>query len=217
MMKNLYLVDASNMFFRAFFAIPPLTNDKGMPTNALYGFLAMSLKLIREVKPDYLVYCFDRKEPSFRHELYSDYKANREEMPDLLQPQVPYLKQLTTALGIPLLEKAGFEADDIIGTLALMGVKNHTNVVIVSGDKDFAQLVRPGISLYDTMKDARTDVDGVKAKFGVRPDQIIDYLAMVGDSSDNVPGVRGIGPKGACKLLHDYGTLEEVYAHIDEN
>jgi DNA polymerase-1 len=215
-MKNLYLVDASNMFFRAFFAIPPLTNDKGMPTNALYGFLSMSLKLMREVKPDYLVYCFDRKEPSFREEMYKEYKANREEMPDNLKPQVPYLRQLTEVLGIPLIDAAGFEADDVIGTLAMLGVKNHVNVVIVSGDKDFAQLVRPGVSLYDTMKDVRTDVDGVKAKFGIRPDQMIDYLAMVGDSSDNVPGVRGIGPKGAQKLLNDYENLDTIYDKLDE-
>jgi DNA polymerase-1 len=215
-MKTLYLVDASNMFFRAFFAIPPLTNEKGMPTNALYGFLAMSLKLMRDVRPDYLVYCFDRKEPSFRNELYPEYKAHREEMPDLLKPQIPYLKQLTEHLGIRILEKAGFEADDVIGTLAELGAKNGVHVEIVSGDKDFAQLVRPGISLYDTMKDLRTDVDGVNSKFGVRPDQIVDYLAMVGDASDNVPGVRGIGPKGAARLLNDYGTLENIYEHIDE-
>ena len=215
-MKNLYLVDASNMFFRAFFAIPPLTSPKGMPTNALYGFLSMSLKLIRDVKPDYLVYCFDRKEPSFREEIYQDYKAHREEMPDDLQPQVPYLKKLTEALGIAQMEKSGFEADDVIGTLATFGTKHHMNVVIVSGDKDFAQLVRPGVTLYDTMKDVRTDVDGVKAKFGIRPDQIIDYLAMVGDSSDNIPGIRGIGPKGAQKLLSEYDTLEGVYKHIDD-
>lgn len=214
-MKNLYLVDASNMFFRAFFAIPPLTNDKGMPTNALYGFLAMSLKLMREVKPEYLVYCFDRKEPSFRSELYTEYKAHREEMPDNLQPQVPYLKKLTTLLGIAQVEAAGFEADDVIGTLAHLGVQNHVNVVIVSGDKDFAQLVRPGVTLLDTMKDVRTDVDGVKAKFGIRPDQMIDYLAIVGDTSDNVPGIRGIGPKGAQKLLHDFDTLDGIYQNID--
>jgi DNA polymerase-1 len=215
-MKNLYLVDASNMFFRAFFAIPPLTNEKGMPTNALYGFLAMSLKLIRDVKPDYLVYCFDMKEPSFRYELYNDYKAHREEMPDDLKPQMPYFKKLTSLLGIAQAEKLGFEADDVIGTLAMMAVREHVNAVIVSGDKDFAQLVRPGVSLYDTMKDLRTDVDGVKAKFDVRPDQIIDYLAMVGDASDNVPGVRGIGPKGAAKLLNDYENLEGIYDKIDE-
>ena len=215
-MKNLYLVDASNMFYRAFFAIPPLTNDAGMATNALYGFLSMSLKLIREVKPDYLVYCFDRKETTFRNELYADYKANRADMPEGLIPQVPYLKKLTRALGIAQAEKEGFEADDVIGTLAHLAVKNHVNAVIVSGDKDFAQLVRPGVSLYDTMKDVRTDVDGVKAKFGIRPDQMIDYLAMVGDASDNVPGVRGIGPKGAQKLLHDFENLDVIYEKIGE-
>jgi DNA polymerase I len=215
-MKNLYLVDASNMFFRAFFAIPPLTNDKGMPTNALYGFLAMSLKLIREVKPDYLVYCFDLKEPSFRSQLYTEYKANREEMPPLLVPQIPYLKKLTSTLGIATAEKAGFEADDVIGTLAMHAVRERVNAVIVSGDKDFAQLVRPGVSLYDTMKDVRVETDGVLAKYEVRPDQFIDYLAMVGDSSDNVPGVRGIGPKGASKLLQEYQTLDGIYENIDK-
>ena len=124
---------------------------KGMPTNALYGFLWMSMKLIRDVKPDYLVYCFDRKEPSFRADLYVDYKANRDEMPDDLKPQIPYLKKLTEKLGVAQLEKEKFEADDVIGTLALMGAKSGVQVVIVSGDKAFAQLVRPGISLYDTM------------------------------------------------------------------
>ena len=137
-------------------------------------------------------------------------------MPDDLKPQVPYLKKLTTLLGLSQVEKEGFEADDVIGTLAMLGVKNNVQVVIVSGDKDFAQLVRPGISLYDTMKDLRTDDDCVKAKFGVRPDQIIDYLAMCGDASDNVPGVRGIGPKGAAKLLSDYQTLDGIYDHIGE-
>src|SRR5271170_548907 len=117
-MKTLYLVDASNMFYRAFFAIPPMTSDSGQPTNALYGFVAMTMKLLRDVKPDYLVYCFDRKEPSFREELFADYKANREEMPDDLQPQIPYLKKLTTLLGLAQLESQGFEADDVIGTLA---------------------------------------------------------------------------------------------------
>lgn len=215
-MKNLYLVDASNMFFRAFFAIPPMTSSKGMPTNALYGFLSMTLKLLREVKPDYLVYCFDLPEPSFREGLYPEYKAHRDEMPDDLSPQVPYLIKLTEVLGIAHVEKSGYEADDVIGTLATLAAREKVQAVIVSGDKDFAQLVKPGISLYDTMKNVRTDVDGVKAKFGIRPDQMIDYLAMVGDSSDNVPGVRGIGPKGACKLLADFETLEGIYENIEK-
>lgn len=204
------------MFFRAFFAIPPMTSTKGMPTNALYGFLSMSLKLLREEKPDYLVYCFDLPEPSFRSEMYPEYKAHRDDMPDDLSPQVPYLIKLTELLGIAHVEKSGFEADDVIGTLATMAAEQKIQAVIVSGDKDFAQLVRPGISLYDTMKNVRTDVDGVKAKFGIRPDQMIDYLAIVGDSSDNVPGVFGIGPKGACKLLADFENLDGVYKNIDK-
>jgi DNA polymerase-1 len=215
-MKTMYLVDASNMFYRAFFAIPPLTNSKGMPTNALYGFLNMTMKLMRDVKPDYLVYCFDRKEVSFRNELYPEYKAHRDEMPDDLQPQIPYLKKLTTLMGLAQVEAAGFEADDVIGTLAHMGLQNHVQVVIVSGDKDFAQLVQPGVSLYDTMKEVRTDSQGVKDKYEIRPNQFIDYLAMVGDASDNIPGVRGIGPKGASKLLNQYENLDGVYQHIDE-
>lgn len=215
-MKTLYLVDASNMFYRAFFAIPPLTNSKGMQTNALYGFINMTMKLLKDVKPDYLVYCFDRKEETFRNQIYSEYKAHRDEMPDELKPQIPYLRKLTTALGLAQLDAEGFEADDVIGTLAMHGVRNKVQVVIVSGDKDFAQLVRPGVSLYDTMKDVRTDDDGVKAKWGIRADQMIDYLAIVGDSSDNVPGVRGIGPKGAVKLLSDFETLDGIYEHIDE-
>lgn len=215
-MKNLYLVDASNMFFRAFFAIPPMTSTKGMPTNALYGFMAMTLKLLREERPDYLVYCFDLSEPSFRTDMFKDYKANRDETPEDLSPQIPYLIQLTELLGIAHVEVHGYEADDVIGTLAKKAKSEKIQAVIVSGDKDFAQLVEPGISLYDTMKNVRTDTDGVKAKYGIRPDQMIDYLAMVGDSSDNVPGVRGIGPKGAQKLLADFDTLEGVYKNIDK-
>lgn len=215
-MKKLYLVDVSSMFFRAFYAIPPLTNGEGLPTNALYGFLNMTIKLIRDIHPDYLVYCFDRKEPSFRLELYEEYKANRTEMPEDLSPQIPYIFKLTDALGIPRMDKEGYEADDLIGSLARWGRENNLEVVIVSGDKDFAQLVKPFVSMYDTMKDVHYDSEGVKAKWGVTPEQFIDYLALVGDSSDNIPGVRGIGPKGAQKLLGDFGTLEGVYENVEK-
>jgi DNA polymerase-1 len=215
-MKTLYLVDSSSMFFRAFFALPPLTNQAGMQTNALYGFMTMTIKLLRDCKPDYLVYCFDRKEPSFRNEMYEDYKANRDEMPDALIPQIPYMRKLTDALGICSVDKLGYEADDVIGTLALWGRENNMEVTIVSGDKDFAQLVRPCITLYDTMKDVRLDSEGVKAKWGVRPDQIIDYLAIVGDTSDNIPGVKGVGPKGAVKLLTEFDTLNNVYKDVSK-
>jgi DNA polymerase-1 len=215
-MKKLYLVDASAMFYRAFFALPPLTNSAGMQTNALYGFVAMTIKLLRDCKPDYIAYCFDRKEPSFRKEIYSEYKATRDEMPEALQPQIPYMRQLTDALGLFSIDLAGYEADDVIGSLAQFGRDHDLEVTIVSGDKDFAQLVGPCVTLYDTMKDTRLDSDGVMAKWGVRPDQIIDYLAIVGDTSDNIPGVKGVGPKGAVKLLSEYGTLDAIYENIEK-
>ncbi len=215
-MKKLYLVDVSSMFFRAFFALPPLRTSKGLPTNALYGFLAMSIKLLRENRPDYMAYCFDRKEPTFRNEMYPDYKANRAEMPDDLAPQLPYVRQLTGLLGIHALDKLGYEADDIIGSLAVFGAKHRCEVSIVSGDKDFAQLVNHHVTLYDTMKDVRYDRQGVIEKWGVTPEQMIDYLAIVGDTSDNIPGIRGVGPKGAQKLLAEFKTLENIYEHLND-
>ncbi|MGE0762543.1 MAG: DNA polymerase I [Bdellovibrionales bacterium] len=215
-MKKLYLVDVSTMFFRAFFALPPLSNDKGMPTNALYGFLSMTIKLLRDIKPDYIVFCFDTKEPSFRLQIYPEYKANRDEMPEDLIPQIPYVRKISETLGVPILEKPGFEADDLIGTLAKQGEAQGLEVVIVSGDKDFAQLINQKTIMYDTMKEIRYNPEGVMAKWGVKPEQFIDYLALVGDSSDNVPGVRGIGPKGAQKLLNEYKTLDGVYENLDK-
>lgn len=215
-MKKLYLVDVSSIFFRAFYAIPPLTNEKGLPTNAIYGFLTMTLKLLREEKPDYLAFCFDRKEPSFRLELYDQYKANRSEMPEDLIPQIPYIRKLTDVLNISAVDAEGFEADDVIGTLTRLAHNQDIEVVIVSGDKDFAQLVDGKISMYDTMKEQRYDAKAVHEKWGIRPDQMIDYLSLVGDSSDNVPGVRGIGPKGAQKLLTDFESLDGIYARIEE-
>lgn len=215
-MKKLYLVDVSAMFFRAFYAIRSLSSPTGMPTNALYGFLSMTVKLLRDIKPDYMVFVFDRKEPSFRQSIYPEYKANREEMPEDLVPQIPYVKKLTEALGIPQTEMVGFEADDLIGTLANWGREMGLEIVIVSGDKDFAQLVGPQVIMYDTMKDVRYDSDGVLSKWGVHPHEMIDYLALVGDSSDNIPGVKGIGPKGAQKLLGEFKTLDGIYSHLDK-
>jgi DNA polymerase-1 len=214
-MKKLFLVDVSSMFFRAYYAIPPLNTKSGLPTNALYGFLSMTVKLLRE-KPDYIGFCFDRKEPSFRFDLYNEYKANRGEMPDDLQPQVPYIRELSQRLGIACFDKKGFEADDIIGTLVQLGKSHKVDTVIVSGDKDFAQLVGPKVSMFDTMRDKRYDVQGVIDKWGVSPEQMIDYLAIVGDSSDNIPGVKGVGPKGAQKLLAEYKTLDGIYKNIDQ-
>jgi DNA polymerase-1 len=215
-MKKLYLVDVSSLFFRAYYAVRPLTSPKGLPVNAIFGFLSMIVKLLKEQKPDYLVFCYDRKEPSFRKEIYSEYKANRTEMPEDLALQIPYIKKLADFLGIPSFEKASYEADDLIGTLALYGLRQQCDVIIVSGDKDFAQMVQPGISLYDTMKETRLDEKGVFEKWGIWPRQMVDYLSIVGDSSDNIPGVEGIGPKGAQKLLTDFESLNGIYENIDQ-
>lgn len=213
-MKKLYLVDVSSMFFRAFYAVRMLNNSKGFPTNAIYGFLSMSVKLLREMQPDYMVYCYDEKTPSFRKEIFEAYKANRGEMPEELTPQIPYIKKLTELMGIPFLSKKNYEADDVIGSLAEFGLKNQLEVVIVSGDKDFAQLVNEKVTLFDTMKDKRYQVHDVIEKWGVHPNQFIDYLAITGDSSDNIPGVKGIGPKGAQNLLEKFKSLDGIYENI---
>lgn len=215
-MKKIYLVDISSLFFRAYYAIRPLSTPQGVPVNAIYGLLSMLIKLIKSERPEYMVVCYDRKEPSFRKDLYAEYKANRTEMPEELVQQIPYMKKMVELLGIPTLEVARYEADDLIGTLTKMAGEHKAEAIIVSGDKDFAQLVRPGVILYDTMKETKIDEKGVVEKWGVKPAQFQDYLAIVGDSSDNIPGVAGLGPKGAQKLLSDYKSLEEIYEKIDE-
>ena len=210
-------MDVSSFFFRAYYAISShLTNKKGLPTNALFGLLSMTEKFIKEKKPEYLVYCFDHEKPSFRADLYPEYKANRGEAPEDLVMQIPYIKKLVSALNIPWVERAGFEADDLIGSLACRGEKEQFKVVIVSGDKDFAQLVSPAINLYDPMKNTYLESSDVQQKWGVLPKQMNDYLAIVGDSGDNIPGVRGIGPKGACVLLENYGSLKDIYKNLKE-
>lgn len=213
--RRIYLIDVSSMFFRAFYAIRPLTAPNGTPVNAVYGFLSMLVKLLKDERPDHLVFCYDRKEPSFRKDMYADYKANRTEMPEDLGKQIPYIKKLADVLGIPAFEISPYEADDLIGTMSVIGLKNNCEVVIVSGDKDFGQLIKPGVVLYDTMKDVKYDSAAVKEKWGVAPEQFIDYLALVGDTSDNIPGVAGIGPKGAIKLLEQFGSLRGIYDQID--
>ncbi len=215
-MKKLYLIDVSSMFFRAFYAVRPLTSPAGLPVNAIYGFLSMIIKLLKDEKPEYLVFCYDRKEPSFRKEMYAEYKAHRTEMPEDLVKQMPHIKNIAPVFGIPSLEVPSFEADDIIGTMTKLGRKNDMEVIIVSGDKDFAQLIEPHVILYDTMKDHRYNSEEVFKKWGVRPDQFIDFLAIVGDTSDNIPGVRGIGEKGAIKLLEQFKHIEEIYENIDK-
>ncbi|MFN7729642.1 MAG: DNA polymerase I [Bdellovibrio sp.] len=215
-MRRIYLVDVSSLIFRAFYAVRPLTSPSGLPVNAIYGFMSMILKLMKEEKPAAMVFCYDRKEPSFRKDVYDDYKANRSAMPEDLVPQMPYFRRLGEIMGIPGLDVASYEADDIIGTLTKWGRRHDYEVLIVSGDKDFAQLVEPHVWLYDTMKNTRMGTDQVIEKWGIRPDQMVDYLALVGDASDNIPGVKGLGPKGAQKLLEQFGTLDGIYKNIDE-
>lgn len=215
-MKKIYLIDVSSMFFRAFYAIRSLTSPAGLPVNAIYGFLSMIIKLLKEEKPEYMVFCYDRKEASFRKDLYQEYKAHRTEMPDDLAVQIPYIKKFAELLGIPSLEVPSFEADDLIGALTKFGRQQGMEVIIVSGDKDFGQLIEDHVYLYDTMKSIRYDAAGVFEKWGVRPDQFIDFLAIVGDASDNVPGVKGIGEKGAIKLLQQYKHIEEIYENLDK-
>lgn len=215
-MKKICIVDVSAMFFRAFYAIRPLTSPQGVPVNALYGYLSMLIKLLKEEKPDYLALCYDLKEPSFRKDLYTEYKSNRTEMPEDLVKQIPYLKKLNQALGFASFEKVGFEADDLVGAISEWSLNNDLQVYIVSGDKDFAQLVKPNVFLYDTMKNTKLDSSGVVEKWGVKPQQFCDFLALMGDSSDNVPGVEGIGPKGAQKLINDFGSLDGVYQNLDK-
>ena len=214
-MKKIYLVDVSSMFFRAFYAIRPLSSTKGVPVNAVYGFISMIAKLLKEKNPEYIVFCYDRKEPSFRKDLDPNYKANRTTMPDDMQVQMPYLKQVASLFGIADLEVASFEADDLIGTIATQAGLENFETYIVSGDKDFCQLINDKTFLYDTMKEVVFTPALVHEKHGVTPAQFIDYLAIVGDTSDNIPGVSGIGPKGAIKLIEEFGTVENIYENID--
>ncbi len=214
--REIFLIDVSSLFFRAFYAIGPLTSPSGLPTNAVYGFLTMVTKLLKEENPRYVVFCYDRPEPSFRREIYQDYKAHRRETPEELVPQIPYIKKIADLFGIPSVEAPRYEADDLIGSLALLARKHDLEVYIVSGDKDFAQLVGPHVWLLDTMKNVKYGPGEVFKKWGVRPDQIVDYLSLVGDSSDNIPGVRGIGSKGAQSLLAKFDSLKRIYESLDQ-
>ncbi len=214
--RKLLLVDGSSYLYRAFHALPPLSNSKGEPTGAVLGVLNMLNKLIKEESPDRIAVVFDAPGRTFRDELFDQYKAHREPMPDELRSQVQPLLEAVEAMGMPLLRIAGVEADDVIGTLAEQGAAAGYDVLISTGDKDMAQLVGPRISLVNTMSNTRLDREGVKAKFDVFPEQIIDYLALVGDSSDNIPGVSGVGPKTAAKWLNQYRTLDALTARAAE-
>lgn len=214
--KKLYLVDGSAYIHRAFHAIRALSNSKGMPTNAIFGFTRMILNLLETQAPQYAVMLFDAKGPTFRHEIYDSYKANRPPMPADLVVQLSYIKEITKGFNIPMIEKPGFEADDLIGTLAKMAARNDISVIIITGDKDFLQLVTDKIIVWDPMKDKTDDADAVRKRFEVEPHQMIDVMGLSGDASDNVPGVPGIGQKTALDLIKRFGSIEQIYEQIDK-
>jgi DNA polymerase-1 len=213
MNKKLVLVDGSSYLYRAFFALPPLSNSAGEPTGALLGVANMLHKLVKEEQPDLIAVVFDAPGKTFRDELFEQYKSHRPPMPDDLRAQTQPLLELVQAMGLPMLQISGVEADDVIGTLAIRAAEQNIEVLISTGDKDMAQLVKPHINLINTMTGARLDRDGVKAKFDVYPEQIIDYLSLVGDSADNIPGVDKVGPKTAAKWLNEYQSLDNLLAN----
>ncbi|MGH8204084.1 MAG: 5'-3' exonuclease, partial [Steroidobacteraceae bacterium] len=212
---KLWLVDGSSYLYRAFFALPPLTTSQGAPTGALLGVLNMLAKLLREEKPELIAVVMDAPGKTFRDELFEQYKAHRPPMPDDLRSQIEPLLAAIPALGLPLLRIEGVEADDVIGSLAVRAVSEGLEVVISTGDKDMAQLVNDRITLVNTMFDTRLDRAGVKAKFDVMPEQIVDYLALVGDSADNIPGVPKVGPKTAAKWLNEHGSVDGIRDHAN--
>ena len=219
--KRLFLIDGYALLFRAHYAMirNPLITTAGQHTSALFGFINMVFRLIRQENPDYLAAAFDRKEKTFRHERYPEYKANRDEMPQELQDQLDHLWKLLAAMNLPNISKAGFEADDVIGTLAKEGEAVGLDVFIFSGDKDFAQLITEHVFLYSPIVRSSEiniiDPEGVKEKWGVPPEKFIDYLGLMGDASDNIPGVMGVGKKTAAKLLQEYGSLETALENAE--
>ena len=212
----LILVDGSSYLYRAFHAMPALTNSRGEPTGAVYGVVNMLRRLLSDYDTEHLAVVFDAKGKTFRDDIYPEYKAHRPPMPDELSAQIEPIHDIIRALGLPLIQIQGVEADDVIGTLARAAAAEGRETVISTGDKDMAQLVDGHVRLVDTMKDAEYDHDAVVAKFGVTPQQIVDYLALVGDTSDNIPGVPGVGPKTAAKWLQEYGSLDEIVAHAGD-
>ncbi|MBP1747480.1 MAG: polA [Deltaproteobacteria bacterium] len=215
--KRVYLVDGNSYLYRAFYATPHLSNSRGFPTNAIYAFISMIKKLRNTENPDILIIIFDSKGPSFREEISAQYKAQRPPMPDNLSLQVPVVKKIIDALGLPVLEKEGFEADDIIATLTEhLKARDDVITFIVTSDKDMMQLVGEKVRILDSMKNLVIGEAEVREKFGVSPGNIIDYLALCGDTSDNIPGVPGIGEKTARDLVAAMGSIDDIYSHIDE-
>jgi DNA polymerase I len=213
---TLFLIDGSGYIYRAFFALPPLATTRGIPTQAVYGFINMLQKVIRERRPDYLAVVFDEKGPTQRHEQFKEYKAHRPPMPDSLSQQIPYIHRAVNAYAIPVVKLEGYEADDLIGTLASQAAADGLKVVIVTGDKDMFQLLSPSIRIFDPVKDKIFSEEDCQAKFGVEPARVIEIMGLMGDSIDNIPGVKGIGEKTARKLMEEFQTIENLFEHLPE-
>ena len=222
MSEKLVLIDGHSILNRAFYGVPDLSNAEGLHTNAIYGFLNIMLKILEEENPGYLAVAFDVHAPTFRHELYAEYKGTRKPMPEELRQQVPVMKEVLAAMGICTVEQAGLEADDILGTLAKRGERDGMEVALVSGDRDLLQIAGEHIRIrIPKTKGGRTEIEDYYAKdvlaaWQVTPEQFVDLKALMGDSSDNIPGVPKVGPKTAQELMTRFGSLDNIYAHLDE-
>ena len=213
--KIIYLIDGTAYIYRAYHAIRGLTNSRGLPTNAIFGFTRMLIKLMQDRSPQYVAMFFDAKGPTFRHEMYKDYKANRPPMPEDMVVQLPYIKEVSAAFNLPIIEMSGFEADDLIGTTVRLAEKAGYSVVIVTGDKDFMQLVTDKTAIWDPMKDRTIGLQSIKEEFGIEPHQMIDVQGLSGDTADNIPGVPGIGQKTALSLIKTYHSMQGLYEKLD--
>ncbi|MFA5142896.1 MAG: DNA polymerase I [Candidatus Omnitrophota bacterium] len=215
--KKLFLIDGNSFCYRAFYAIRALTNSKGLPTNAIYGFVTMLNKIVKDTKPDMLAVAFDMKGPTFRHKKYEDYKIQRKPMPDDLVGQLPHIKNIVSAYSIPIFEVQGYEADDVLATIARRAEENGIETFIVTGDKDALQIVDSHIKVYSTHKEGLVyDSNKVKEEYGVEPGRMIEIMSLMGDAVDNIPGVKGIGEKTAVELITQFGSLDELYKNIDK-
>ncbi len=215
-MPTLYLIDGSAYVYRAFFALPPLSNSKGLQTNAVYGFTTMLMKILREHRPDGLAVVFDEKGPTLRHDEFKDYKAQRPPMPEGMSAQIPYIHRVVEAFGLPAVRLAGYEADDLIGTLSRKAEAAGFDVVIVTGDKDMFQLLTPHVRIYDPVKDKWYGEAECRERFGVEPARVVEVMGLMGDATDNIPGVKGIGEKTAIKLITQFGSIDELLRRVEE-
>lgn len=213
---RLFLIDGSSYIFRAFYAIPPLSNSAGLPTNAILGFTNLLFSFLKQYQPDYIAVALDIGRETFRNQLFAQYKGNRPEAPPSLIPQFPYFRKVLEGLNLPLLELSGYEADDIIATLCVSMAGKGCDVVVVSSDKDLMQLVTDGIKLLDSAKDRWIGAEEIKIKFGVEAKKVVEVMGLMGDVVDKIPGVKGVGAKTAMALIQQFQTLENLFDHLDE-